>query len=119
MAATWLRGLPEDSARPERLSRGLPLGLALPVHAQSALSTPLRAKKRHGETPLEESWEGEPARRPGQETLEACPALFSLEHCLGRLCADKRNAIVLAYRHGPEPPGDSHHTQTPLGTVKS
>ena len=74
----------------------------------------LRAKKRHGETPLDESWE----EKPGQETEGLSPS-FSLEHCLGRLCADKRNAIVLAYRHGLSHQEIVSHTQTPLGTVKS
>lgn len=79
----------------------------------------LRAKKRHGETPLEESWE----EKAGQETrpgdTEGLAPSFSLEHCLGRLSADKRNAIVLAYRHGLSHQEIVTHTQTPLGTVKS
>ena len=33
--------------------------------------------------------------------------------------ADKRNAIVLAYRHGLSHQEIVSHTQTPLGTVKS
>ena len=74
----------------------------------------LRAKIRHGETPLDESWE----EKPGQETEGLSPS-FSLEHCLGRLCADKRNAIVLAYRHGLSHHEIVSHTPTPLGTVKS
>lgn len=75
----------------------------------------LRAKARHGEIPLEESFE----EKTGQSTEGGLAPSFSLEHCLGQLSADKRNAIVLAYRHGLSHQEIVTHTQTPLGTVKS
>lgn len=79
----------------------------------------LRTRQRRGEIPLEECWEqGEREEKPGEETEGLAPS-FSLEHCLGRLSADKRNAIVLAYRHGLSHQEIVTHTHTPLGTVKS
>ncbi|MGY3960338.1 RNA polymerase sigma factor [Aeromonas popoffii] len=79
----------------------------------------LRTKKRRGESRLEESWEEEFWEdKPSQETEGLAPSV-SLEHCLGRLSVDKRNAIVLAYRHGLSHQEIVTHTHTPLGTVKS
>jgi RNA polymerase sigma-70 factor (ECF subfamily) len=71
----------------------------------------LRAKARHGEVPWEEG--------AAEHTEGGHPPSFSLEHCLGQLSADKRNAIVLAYRHGLSHQEIVTHTRTPLGTVKS
>ncbi|USV56232.1 RNA polymerase sigma factor [Aeromonas encheleia] len=71
----------------------------------------LRTRARQGEVPWDEGAEG--------HTEGAHAPSFALDRCLAQLCTDKRNAIVLAYRHGLSHQEIVTHTQSPLGTVKS
>ena len=79
----------------------------------------LRAKKRHGETPLEESWEERTSQETRPGDTEGLPLFLPRALPRAALCRQAQRAIVLAYRHGLSHQEIVTHTQTPLGTVKS
>lgn len=69
----------------------------------------LRSRHRRQEAPWDAAFD--PLVTPEEK--------LPLDPCLHRLAPEKRNAIVLAYRHGLSHQEIVLHTRTPLGTVKS
>nr|WP_275658377.1 MULTISPECIES: RNA polymerase sigma factor [unclassified Vibrio] len=72
----------------------------------------VRKRTRRGEEPL-------PLSLEEVEMSHVTTPDTVLNRCLAALSEDKRNVIVLAYRHGMSHQEIVHHVETPLGTVKS